>query len=353
MKPVATRTDQAPAVPAAATPSGAAALLRHWPPDAARQLGALIDSHAHNGAFAVFDADNTSYHHDLVGALLPFMEMRGLLTRDSMHPALAVIPFRDSTERRESLHSYYMRLGEIDDQVGYPWASQIFAGFTLRELKHQLDDMLAWGKPIPAWQFDGERIENVAIEAPRLQRGQQELYQALRAHGIAVYVVSAASEELVRMVVSDPRYGYDVPPENVIGVSLLLRDRVTGDVTTARKRISEGHYAPQDLLDHELTPTLWAPLPWYEGKQAAIHTYIHPWKKPILVAGDTPASDGPMFLRAPDIARGALRLFVARKDSYHQRIHALQAEHVAGQAEHGHEVTADRNWVIVTPDEIR
>ncbi len=328
-------------------------VLRHWPPDAARQLAALIDAHAHSGAYAVFDADNTSYHHDLVGALLPFMEMRGVLTRDTMHPSLALIPFRDTGDRRESLNSYCQRLGDIDDQIGYPWASQIFAGFTLRELKRHLDEMLAWGKPIPAWQFDGDRVVDVAIEAPRLQRGQQELYQALMASGIEVYVVSAASEELVRMVLSDPQYGYHVKPQNVIGVSMLLRDRADGTVTTARKLIAQGRYDPAQLLDHELTPTLWAPLPWYEGKQAAIHTYIHAWKRPVLVAGDTPLSDGPMFLRGPDVERGALRLFVARKDSYRERIGSLQAEHAAEQQAHGHPVTADRSWVVVTPDQIR
>ena len=339
-------------------PEGGAALhkLRHWPQDAARQLAALIDTHAFTGAYAVFDADNTSYRHDLVGALLPFMEMRGVLTRDNMNPSLALIPFRDGAGRRESLHSYYQRLGEIDDQVGYPWASQIFAGFSLRELKRHLDDMLAHGRPIPAWQFatdDSDDIEEVAIVAPRLQQGQQELYQALTDAGIEVFVVSAASEELVRMVLSDPRYGYHVKPQNVIGVSLLLRDPVSGMVTTARKRISQGRYDPADLLDHELTPALWAPLPWYEGKQAAIHTYIHAWKKPILVAGDTPLSDGPMFLRAPDVERGGLRLFVARSRQHREHIVQLQSDHAAAQSAHGHPVTADRNWVIVTPDQIR
>lgn len=332
------------------------ALLRHWPPEAARQLAQLIDAHAHSGAYAVFDADNTSYHHDLVGSLLPFMEQRGLLTRDTMNPALALIPFRDLPGRRESLHSYYQRLGEIDDQVGYPWASQIFAGFSLRTLKQQLDDMLALGAPIPAWQFAagaGQELEQVLVEPPRMQQGQRELYQALMAAGIEVYVVSAASEELVRMILSDPRYGYHVRPQNVIGVSLLLRDPISGMVTTARKLIGEGRYAPQALLDHELTPALWAPLPWYEGKQAAIHTYIHPWKKPILVAGDTPLSDGPMFLRSPDVERGGLRLFVARSGGHRAHITQLQAEHAAAQSAHGHPVTADRNWVFVTPEEIR
>ena len=226
------------------------------------------------------------------------------------------------------------------------------AGFTLRELKVQLDDMLGWGKPIPAQITVGDQVEEVLVDRPRLQRGQQELYAALMQHGIEVFVVSAAAEELVRMVLSDPKYGYHVKPQNVIGVTMLLKDRATGQVTTTRKRITDGHYAPDDLFDHELTHTLWAPLPWYEGKPAAIRTYIHPWKKPVLVAGDTPASDGPMFLHTPDIEQGALRLFVSRKPSYHESIHQLQREHAAAQLAHGVPVTADRNWLVVTPDEI-
>ena len=326
--------------------------LHHWPADAAARLGALIAANANRGAYAVFDADNTSYHHDLVGALLPFMENRGVLTRDTMHPSLAIIPFRDSAARRESLHSYYFRLGEIDDQIGYPWAAQIFAGFTLRELKGHLDDMLVSGKSIPAQCYLDGQLVDIDVPPPRLQRGQQELYNALTTNGIEVYVVSAAAEELVRMVLADPKYGYHVKPHNVIGVSLLLKNRSSGEVTTARKLISQGRYAPADLLEHELTHTLWAPMPWFEGKQAAIHTYIHPWKKPVLVAGDTPDSDGPMFFRAPDVEQGSLRLFVSRKPDYHDRIRAMQTHHAASQLEHGHPVTADRNWIVVTPDQI-
>ncbi len=332
-------------------PAGPA--LRHWPAEAAKQLCALIEANANSGAFAVFDADNTSYHHDLAGALLPFMEMRGVLTRETMHPALKVIPFLDTATQRESLNSYYLRLGDIDDQIGYPWASQIFAGFTLRELKRHLDDMLAFGKPIPAQCYAGGQVQAITVELPRLQRGQQELYRTLMQHGIEVYVVSAAAEELVRMVMSDPKYGYNVKPQNVIGVSLLLKDRQSGQVTTARKLIAQQRYTPSELLDHELTHTLWAPMPWYEGKQAAIHTYIDPWKKPLLVAGDTPDSDGPMFFRAPDVERGGMRIFVARELSHRDKIHAMQAHHAAAQQAHGVPVTADRNWIIVTPEQLR
>ncbi len=328
-------------------------LLPHWPQEAAQPLSRLIARHAHSGAYAVFDADNTTYHHDLIAALLAFMELRGVLTRDTMQASLTLIPFRDTAQRRESLTSYYERLGEIDDQVGYPWASQIFAGFTLREIKRELDAMLAQGEPIPAWHYVDDQVQQLAIEVPRMQRGQQALFRALMDHGIEVYMVSAASEEIVRMVVSDPKYGYHVKPQNVIGVSLLLRDRQAGTVTTARKLIAENRYDPQTLLDHEMTTALWAPLTWYEGKQAAIHTYIHPWKKPVLVAGDTPLSDGPMFLRGPDPDHGGLRLFIAREDRYRDHIAQLQSDHAADQHAHGHPVTADRNWVIVTPEQIR
>jgi len=330
-----------------------ASTLTHWPAPAAHALARLIQAHAHSGAYAVFDADNTTYHHDLLGALLAFMEWRGVLTRDTMAPALALIPFRDSATRRESLNSYYQRLGEIDDQVGYPWATQIFAGFTLREIRHHLDDMLASGAPIPAWQYAGDAVQDLFIDVPRMQRGPQQLFRALALHGIEVFIVSAASEEIVRMVVSDPRHGYHIKPQNVIGVSVLLRDRAAGTVTTARKLIAQQRYAPEQLLELEFTTALWAPLPWYEGKQAAIHTYIHPWKKPILVAGDTPLSDGPMFLRGPDPDRGGLRLFVAREDRQREHIALLQDEHASHQRANAHPVTANRNWIIVTPEDIR
>ena len=53
------------------------AQLHRWPAEAARQLAALIDAHAHSGAYAVFDADNTTYHHDLLGALLWLVNEEG------------------------------------------------------------------------------------------------------------------------------------------------------------------------------------------------------------------------------------------------------------------------------------
>lgn len=348
------------ATTAAASPSTAAngagvavaAALSHWPRPAAEQLGAMIAGKANSGAYAVFDADNTTYRYDLEESLLPFLEMKGVLTRATMNPALAIIPFKDDGGHQESLYSYYNRLCEIDDQVCYPWVAQIFSGMTLKELKGHVDELMAYGKPIPAEYFADGALTATEVQPPKPYPGMQELYSALQANGIEVYVVSAASEELVRMVLADPRYGYGVKPQNVIGVTMLLKDRASGELTTARKQIAEGDYNPDALGDRELTPILWAPLTWYEGKPAAIKTYIDQWREPVLVGGDTPASDGPMLFQDADVAGGGLRVWVNRKDSYFTDIQKMQQDNAAKQKDLGQLVTADRGWVVVKPEEI-
>ncbi len=55
------------------------------------------------------------------------------------------------------------------------------------------------------------------------------------------------------MVAADPKYGYNVKPQNVIGVSLLLKDPKTGELTTARKQITDGKYDEKANLGLELT----------------------------------------------------------------------------------------------------
>lgn len=327
--------------------------LKHWPPEAATQLESLIQANANKGAFAVFDADNTTYNNDLEESLLPYLEMKGILSRDKLDPALKLIPFKDIDGHKESLNSYYYRLCEIDDQVCYPWVAQVFSGYTLRELKGWVDDMLAAGTSIPATYYEGTALKTIAVKPPKFYTGMQELYNKLMENGIEVYVVSAASEELVRMVLVDPKNGYNIKPQNVIGVGMQLKNRKTGELTNARKLIAAKTYDPAALLDHELTPALWAPMTWFEGKQAAIYTYIDEWKKPILVAGDTPVSDGPMLFRGTDVEHGGLRVWVNRKDKYLVQIQAMQKKHAEAQKALGLPVTADRNWVVVKSAQIQ
>lgn len=327
--------------------------LKHWPKEQARQLDAMIVANANKGNFAVFDMDNTSYRYDLEESLLPFMENKGLISRETLDPSLKLIPFKDSAEHKESLFSYYYRLCEIDDMVCYPWVAQVFSGFTLKELKGYVDELMASGKPVPSTYFDGDVVKTIEVQPPRVFAGQVELFNKLMENGIEVYVMTAASEELVRMVASDPKYGYNVKPQNVIGVTLLLKDRKSGELTTARKQISAAKYDEKANMDLELTPYLWTPATWMAGKQAAILTYIDQWKKPVLVAGDTPTSDGYMLFHGVDVAKGGIHLWINRKDKYMVQLNDMISKNAAAQAKEGLPVTADKNWVIVKPEDIQ
>ncbi|KJX93859.1 phosphorylcholine phosphatase like protein [Zymoseptoria brevis] len=324
----------------------------HWPAEAAISLNKMIATNANQSNFAAFDMDNTSYQFDLEESLLPFLENRGILTRRTMDSTLKIIPFKDTAEYTETLFSYYYRLCELDELVCYPWAAQIFSGFTLRELKVYVDELMSYNQTIPTRYWDGDEIVDDEISSPVLLPGQQELYNGLMDNGIEVYVLTAAHEELVRMVASDPKYGYNVKPENVIGVTTLLEDRISGNLTTSRKQITEGTYNETANLDLVVGTYLWTPATWFSGKWAAILTYIDEWKLPILVAGDSPGSDTYMLFHGVDFEKGGIHLWVNRSAGRLEELNELIAEGAAGQAVNNRPVTIDKNWIVVEPYEI-
>ncbi|KAF2850375.1 hypothetical protein T440DRAFT_468694 [Plenodomus tracheiphilus IPT5] len=338
--------------PSVAVPSHGTTQLKHWPANAAAKLNAMIAKNANQKNYAVFDMDNTSYRYDLEESLLPFLENRGILTRENLDPSLKLIDFKDTANFTESLYSYYNRLCEVDEFVCYPWAAQIWSGFSLRDLKGYVDELMAYNSTLPVKYWDGDNITESTVNPPKVFRGQAELYNALMNHGIAVYVISAAHEELVRFVASDPKYGYNVPPQNVIGVTTMLKNVTSGELTNARKQISEGHYDYEANLDLVMTPYLWTPATWFAGKWAAILTYIDQWKRPVLVAGDTPGSDSFMLFHGVDTAKGGVHLWINRRDAYLEQIQGEIRNNTAAQIANRREVTADKNWVFVKPADI-
>ena len=330
-----------------------AAELTHWPPEAKAKIMKTIKTNANKGAYAVFDMDNTSYRYDLEESLLPFMEMRGYINRAKLDPSLRLIPFKDAKGYRETLQSYYWRLCEIDDLVCYPWVAQVFSGFTLKQLKSYVDELMAYGKPVPIKYWSGDEVKTGEVNPPQIFTGMNELYNVLMENGIEVYVVSAASEELVRMVAADPKYGYNVKPENVFGVNMLLKNTKTGELSNSRFQIKAGTYnqaANQSLL---LTPYLVNPMTWYEGKWGTIIGWIDQWRAPVLVAGDTPISDGYMLLNGVDVKKGGVRVWVNRRDRYTDAVTKWADESAAAQKKLGQSATANKNWVIVKPEEIQ
>lgn len=336
-----------------ASASQAETSLAAWPAEAREQLEALISQHANQGEYAVFDMDNTSYQYDLTEALLPYLESKGVLTRDDLDPALKLIPFKDTAEHRESLYSYYVRLCEIDDLVCYPWIAQSFAGLSLKTLKKHVDDMLAGQQPVPVSYYDGDKVVQGSVRPPKPFSAMQTLYNRLQEQGIEVYVITAANEELVRMVAADPKYGYNVKPENVIGVNVLMKDEKSGKLDTSRFQIRRGSYdQKQNLETMRLTAYLVNPMTWYEGKYGTIVGWIDQWRKPVLVAGDTAISDGYMLLNGTDMSKNGLRLWVDRKSSYTEQIATWREKSAQQQKALGLPGTADRNWIVLKPEQL-
>jgi len=324
--------------------------LDHWPEAAAAQLKALIEKNANQGQFAVFDMDNTAFQYDVSESLLPYLENEGVLTRDNLDPSLEFIPFRDENGVRESLFSYYSRLCDMGERICYPWGAQSFAGLTLREMKTHVDAMMKSGAPIPVSYWKDDEYVQDEVRPPRLFTGQQELFKALMDNGIEVYIVSASHEELVRMVASDPQYGYNVKPENVLGVTTYLRDRQTGGLTTSEGQIAAGTFVWENNFDLELTAHLGSPATWIEGKASAILDRIDRWRQPILAAGDNPHGDGYMLMNS--LHADGLKLWVDRSERHMRNLQNMMASEAQKQQELGMPVTADKNWVMVKPQDI-
>jgi len=181
--------------------------LTHWPAEAVTALDRMITLTANQSNFAVFDADNTIWRYDIEESSLPYLENLGVITRSSLDPSLKLIPFKDTANYTETLYSYYNRLCEIDNTVCYPWAAQVYAGLTLRELKGHIDDLLKLNETIPTSYWDGDVVVKEEINPPIFFDGIIELIAKLQKNGIEVYIVSASNEEIVRMAVSDPKYG--------------------------------------------------------------------------------------------------------------------------------------------------
>jgi len=326
--------------------------MKHWPLKEAVKIEELIMRHAHQGEYAVFDADNTIWHQDLEETLLSYLENRKILTRQLQNPSLQLIPFHPD----DTLVSYGFKLYDIDHKIGYPWLAQVFSGFTLAALKEYVDELFALnGRVIPCKYWKNSELVDYLPESPRIYPGQRELINTLQANGIEVYVITAALEELTRMIVSDPKYGLNVKPENVIGMSCLLKDRKTQELTTARKQIAKGHFwdeifTKENHYAMEVTPYIQSPDTLYTGKPAALKEYIHPIKQPILIAGDSPNDHFLLF--CSDYNKGGVKLWVNHKDEDWDITQKAYKKYAELEKELGLEVTGDKNWIMVYPEDI-
>lgn len=326
----------------AASPTPPKWELDHWPKESQAQITEFLDAASQNpeAPYAVFDADNTLWQNDLEEALMPFLEQKGLLSMESLDPAIQPVPPIEG----ESLWNYYLRLCEVDDGVCYLWIAQVFSGIELGVLRENIQELLSSEEPIKTTYMEKGEVREVEVGRPKVFAAQAQLIRAMKKAGIDVWIVSAALEELVRMVASDPQYGLNVLPEQVVGVNLLMNTpegtpRISAHDRTQLKGV-EAYFSPERMAC-TLTPHLFAPATWYEGKVAGIRAWIHPTKDPIFVAGDA-ISDRAMLFET-DVESGGMRIWVRRKEAYFSILSATVEER-------GGALDAAHGWLVMMPE---
>ena len=139
--------------------------LTLWPQEDRHIIAASVAQAAGQGTeqpFATFDADGTLWSSDATESFMAYLDSRGLLTPGHLEPSLKVIPFLPG----EGVFSYYLRLCAQDKAIGYPWCTQVFAGFTLAELRREYEAMMKTdGSKVQVW--NGTKFEDQFIAVPK------------------------------------------------------------------------------------------------------------------------------------------------------------------------------------------
>lgn len=162
----------------------------------------------------------------------------------------------------------------------YRWIIWLLGGHTPASLMALVHASNSWhlGQAITqvTWQTPAQRpgrtgcIAHTFMQALRLTPEIADLHACLHQQGIDVYVCSASFVEIVRIFATDPRYGYGLPAQNVMGVRMQADDSFP--------------YPGLRDVPH------W-PLTYRQGKVTAIRQALlrHKGYGPLMVFGD---SDG-------------------------------------------------------------
>ncbi|QDQ28490.1 haloacid dehalogenase-like hydrolase [Chitinimonas arctica] len=222
-------------------------------------------------------------------------------------------------------------------EIGYKWIIYFYKNFSRAELQamaeasndYSLGDALRKIKLTSSEQLPG-KAGVVAINHSsgiRIHEEMLNLMTTLRANGIDVYVSTASIDDVVRVFAGNTKYGYHVPPENVIGLQLEIKDGKYDNV------YKKGYH-----------------FNWGPGKTTGIQNVLVKAKGygPLLVAGD---SDGDAWMMR-DFADTKLGVIVNRLKKGEIGANSQKAAATIGQA-HARFILQGRNehTGLFLPDE--
>ncbi|MFJ9531516.1 HAD family hydrolase [Herbaspirillum sp. NPDC101396] len=228
-----------------------------------------------NAAGKVVDLDSICADLDADYAFL-HANYKGFAGGKSLEEISATSEFLDF---RAKLYYLYEAVNDTHGvNVGYPWVIYFFANMTVAEVSAlaEASNDAALGAALtkvkytsPADRPGKAGVVSVGhFHGIRLCTEIGGMMDTFRDHGIDIYVCTASLEDVVAVFATNPKYGYNVARENIIGL------RLERDGSTYKNAYLKN----------------W-PLTWGPGKTVAIKSELVAAKGygPIFVAGD---SDG-------------------------------------------------------------
>ncbi len=299
-----------------------------WVPATRAWLEARLRAGAGRGRPVAFDFDNTLVCGDVGEATLAWLVKHRRLrpeTVAALTPTFSTAAGRRVVAARlPDLTAYYEALleggghGHADPLPltrGYCWAAEIMAGLSPAQVIRATAAVAA-----AAREGEERHLEvtpgRTAYLLPWFYPAMVELIAVLRRLRFEVWIVSASNVWSVRWMVLQVlnpqlrRLGVagGLPPEQVIGVAPLLRDRrgrELKDRVLVRTDPAYARLEPRALAALRLTARLDQPVPVYAGKVACLWDALG--RPPYLAAGDSPGD-------LPMLAFAGHRLWIRRLD---------------------------------------
>lgn len=190
--------------------------------------------------FAVKNVDDKAVNIDSIGAdldaaytfLYKNYEGFGAGGKMTLEEARTTEEFVDF---RGKLAWLYEAIGEtFSADVSYPWVLYLFSGMTVDEvqaLTEKSNDVGLAAKLETYTLTSSKTLQTKAgVVSGSYKRGlrtvpeMSNLMNVLRSNGIHVYVCTASLDNVVRVFSNLPKYGYNVPQENVLGMRVAKVD---------------------------------------------------------------------------------------------------------------------------------
>jgi len=300
-----------------------------WKPEVRRRLDELIRDGRGRGLPVALDFDNTLVCGDIGEATLAVLVRRGRLIPDRISEALSPA-FRTPAGPRITPHSppdltaYYEALlaptvhGRADPTPlasGYVWAVEAMDNLRPGDVIQATAEAygMAQAGSVRSIEVTPGRT---AYPAPFFYPEMVDLVATLLRHGFSLWILSASNTWSVRWMVQEalnpllrergaPR---GIPPEQIVGVSVLLQDRrgrLHKDACLVRENPGYSRLDPATLKQFHLTCWLQFPVPTYSGKVGFLWDVLR--RPPELAVGDSPGDHAMLtFARR--------RLWIARLD---------------------------------------